>query len=148
MRNGNGVHRDATAITLQAASRAAHAQQRVVILFLVAGSVVLYDDFILCVIYAPTRPHNRQREGMLQLTEWVNIQLLSLPSGTTPILFMDANASVGASLAQVIGPSHSDYTNWNGHYLVLLNTWWAIASGSTWTDGRGHFSRIDYIAVP
>eukprot|EP00972_Heterocapsa_arctica_P003063 453980-Heterocapsa_arctica.AAC.1 len=31
---------------------------------------------------------------------------------------------------------------------MLLNTWWPNASGSTWTNGRGSHSRIDYIAVP
>eukprot|EP00972_Heterocapsa_arctica_P070682 10441299-Heterocapsa_arctica.AAC.1 len=70
---------------------------------------------------------------------------------------MDANARIGTSAAQVVGPYHRGLTNWNGrqlthlcelHDLVLLNNWWAAASGPTWTDGRGHFSRIDYIAVP
>eukprot|EP00972_Heterocapsa_arctica_P094017 13866318-Heterocapsa_arctica.AAC.1 len=68
---------------------------------------------------------------------------------------MDANARGGTYAA--VGPYHRGLTNWNGHQLthlcelhdlVLLNTWWAAASGPTWTDGRGHFSRIDYIAVP
>eukprot|EP00972_Heterocapsa_arctica_P030812 4533970-Heterocapsa_arctica.AAC.1 len=69
---------------------------------------------------------------------------------------MDANAKVGYT-SQIVGPHRPDLPNWNGyqlthvceqHDLALLNTWWATASGPTWSIGRGHFSRIDYIAVP
>eukprot|EP00972_Heterocapsa_arctica_P001610 230230-Heterocapsa_arctica.AAC.1 len=69
---------------------------------------------------------------------------------------MDANAKVGYT-SQVVGPYRPDPPNWNGqqlthlweqHDLALLNTWWATASGPTWTSGHGCFSRIDYIAVP
>eukprot|EP00972_Heterocapsa_arctica_P052631 7744963-Heterocapsa_arctica.AAC.1 len=114
-------------------------------------------DFFLCVIYAPSEPHSRvHREGMLAIMEWVNIQLRALPMRTTPILFMDANAKVGYT-SQLIGPYRPDVPSWNGrqlthlceqHDLVLLNTWWAPACGPTWSSGRGHFSRIDYIAIP
>eukprot|EP00972_Heterocapsa_arctica_P073685 10880959-Heterocapsa_arctica.AAC.1 len=64
--------------------------------------------------------------------------------------------------SSMLPSDHAEYnvkghTNWNGRQLihlgelrdfVLLNTWWVAVDGLMWTDARGHYSGIDYVAVP
>eukprot|EP00972_Heterocapsa_arctica_P081164 11959848-Heterocapsa_arctica.AAC.1 len=114
----------------------------------------------LCSLYCPPeRAARERRAGMLALMRWLHLQLQDLPTRTLPLLFMDANSRVAPSAhgEEVVGPHVSGTTNWNGRQLVdlcrtsglsLLNTWDASACGASWTDGRGRFSRIDYIAAP
>eukprot|EP00972_Heterocapsa_arctica_P043007 6341553-Heterocapsa_arctica.AAC.1 len=114
----------------------------------------------LCSIYCPPEPRTRaDRAAMLALMRWLHQQLKDLPARTLPLLFMDSNSRVAPSgfSDDVVGPFTSGKTNWNGRQLIrlcrmtglrLLNTWDQSACGPTWTDGRGRFSRIDFIAAP
>eukprot|EP00972_Heterocapsa_arctica_P010953 1605659-Heterocapsa_arctica.AAC.1 len=96
---------------------------------------------------------------MILLMKWLTQLLYSFPARTTPVILMDANSHVGPIDVNTssVGPYNAERPTWNGRQLIavcekfnlmLLNTWWPNASGSTWTNGRGSHSRIDFIAVP
>eukprot|EP00929_Paragymnodinium_shiwhaense_P073660 TRINITY_DN3761_c0_g1_i5.p1 TRINITY_DN3761_c0_g1~~TRINITY_DN3761_c0_g1_i5.p1 ORF type:complete len:325 (-),score=41.98 TRINITY_DN3761_c0_g1_i5:1382-2356(-) len=125
-----------------------------------------HSDITFVVCYLP--PCDRQQNTRTitnMMFDWLRKLVQGLPSRTTPLLLMDANAKTGYVVAQglrnitissAVGARQPEQENENGEKLrgfcvdnqiTLTNTF--VSAGPTYFAGTmtGYSSRIDYVAT-